>query len=317
MEKTTKNKNTEIVFFGSDPFSVPVFKKLIKKYNVKALVCESDKPSGRNQKITAPPTKKIAENNNIPIFQPQSVKKDNIFFEKIKALNCDLFIVAAFGQIIPLNILNLPLHGSLNIHPSLLPKYRGASPIRQTLLNGDKKTGITIILMDQGMDTGDIVAQEVTTVKKNDNYITLSKKLADQSAEFCIRIIPGYLNGEFTLLTQDDNQATYTKKIKKNDGLINWKQSAKDIKNQLKAFIDWPGTYTKFKQKKLDLITAKVSDFDKNIKTGQVFKCKNNIFVQCGQGSLKLETVKLEGKKVTDIKNFINGHQDFIGSVLG
>jgi methionyl-tRNA formyltransferase len=304
---------------GSADFSVPILLELDEKFTVLAVVTEIDKPAGRGKEVESPPTKKLAIELGLPCHQPATLLKNPEFIETIKSYESEAIVVAAYGKILPSEILNLPKNGCLNVHPSLLPKYRGASPIQTALLNGEKKSGVSIILMDQRMDTGDIIIQEEINIETDDNYVTLAKKMSMMSARLLADILEKYINNEIKLKIQHDSQATYTKKISKHDGRIDWRKSADEIHNQIRAYAEWPSSYTFFDKKKLDINRAcpveinKVNDWP----IGTVINEGERICVKCSEGWLELLSVKLEGKNEVSIKDFINGHQKFVGSFLG
>ncbi|MEK7511640.1 MAG: methionyl-tRNA formyltransferase [Patescibacteria group bacterium] len=314
-----KTKNIKIVFMGSADFSVPILLELAEKFTVQAVVTEIDKPAGRGSEMESPPTKKLALELGLPCHQPTTIVKNQEFNQLIASYNPDVIIVAAYGKILPPEILNLPKNGCLNVHPSLLPKYRGASPIQTALLNGEKKSGVSIILMDQRMDTGDIITQEEMNIEPEDDYVSLSKKMSVMSAQILADILEKYINNEVKLKIQHDSQAIYTKKISKYDGRIDWQKKSVDVYNQIRAYADWPGSYTFFDKKKLDIIKARPVELDQgeNFQIGQVVSDGQLICVRCSEGFLELQSIKLEGKKETLIKDFINGYQKFVGTLLG
>lgn len=313
----TKGK-IKIIFMGSAEFSVPILLDLIQNFNVLAVVTESDKPAGRDNELVKPPTKIIAENHGLPCLQPETIVKNADFLRQLLEFDPDVIIVSAYGKILPPEIINLPKQGCLNVHPSLLPRYRGASPIQTALLNGDKTSGVSIILMDQGMDTGDIIAQEEFGIEQDDNYNSLSEKLSKLSCRLLREILPKYVGNETKLKIQNDSAATYAKKINKYDGRIDWRKTAVEIYNQIRAYSDWPGSYTFYDKKKLDVMSARPLIIDSETASfGQVIQLEGKIAVLCGEGFLELQSVKLEGKKETPIADFVNGHQKFVGSLLG
>jgi len=247
-------KFLKIIFFGTPDFAIPTLKKLAANFSIEAIITQPDKPIGRKKIITAPPIKKYALKRDFLILQPEKLNQD--FISRLKELKPDLGIVVAYGKILSKKILNIPKFGCLNIHASLLPKYRGAAPIQAALLHGDKKTGITIMQMDVGLDTGDIVSQKKIKIKKEDNFQTLHDKLAELGAELLIKTIPNYIAGKIKPKKQDESKASYFPTISKNQGEINWQNSAEKIFNQIRAFTPWPGAFTFFKNKKLDIIIA-------------------------------------------------------------
>lgn len=312
------NKKINLIFMGSSEFSVPILLKLIKNFNILAVVTEMDKAMGRHKNLIAPCTKVLAQENNLSFFQPLSLKNNPKFHEELRQLNPELIVVAAYGKILPRETLNLAPHGCLNVHPSLLPKYRGASPIQTAILNGDSMTGASIILMDAGMDTGDIVVQTNCPIDKADDYPILSQKLSELSAELLVKNIPAYLDGTIKLRIQNDDKATYCYEINKTDGRIDWRASAQEIFNQLRAFSKWPGVYTLFNKRKLDIIKAMPAKLNqsKKLQVGSVLKVNGRVYVKCGQDYLRLEEVKIEGKQACPIDQFINGYQQFVDSIL-
>ena len=236
----TKN-NPKIIFIGTSEFAVPALESLLKNnYKIITVITSPDKPVGRKQEITPTPIKRIAEKYQLPVIQPE-----NILDIKSKILNLkpDLIIVASYGKIIPKSILDIPLSKSLNIHPSLLPKHRGPSPIQTVILNGDKKTGITIMLMDEKMDHGPVVSQMEIDIKPDENYEDLEKRLSQESGNFLIKTLPLYLNDKIKPIKQDENKASYTKILSRKQGEIDLNKSALEIERKIRAFYPWPGTW--------------------------------------------------------------------------
>lgn len=312
-----ENKKIKVIFMGSAEFSVPILIELIKKFNVLAVITEIDKPSGRGKDIIPPPTKVLAKQHHIPCWQPLTLKKNPRFADEVAALSPDIIVVAAYGKFLPPDFLEIPLHGCLNVHPSLLPKYRGASPIQAALLAGEKSTGVTVILMDPGMDSGDIVAQEPMKIEPEYDYRQLARRLALLGADMLVKYLPKYIEGQISLTTQDDKAATFCGKISKENGYLDWAKSARQLHNQIRAFSEWPGSYAFFNKKKIDIIEAMDVEVKPTLMAlGQIFEHNKKILVCCGEGCLELVKVKLEGKKETPIINFINGHQDFVGATL-
>jgi len=316
-------KNIKVVFMGTSNFAVPILKKLMEKFDVRLLVCAPDKPVGRHQLMTPPPTKKFALAQGLPIDQPVLVKNNKNFISKLKQLDADLIVVAAYGKILPAEIINLPKHGCLNIHPSLLPKFRGPSPIQSALLAGENETGVTIMLMDEGMDTGDIIQIEVLTVEESDYYSTLEHKLSDLAADMLVKLLGPYINGRINLETQDDDEATYCTKITSAMGRIDWTKPTSAIRNQIRALAETEGVYTMMGDKRLYIEQAKVFESKEDLDAGPgTLRClrdeqmKKRYAVKCGDGWLELIVVKLEGKQSSGINNFLNGHQKLINSQL-
>jgi len=321
----------KIVFLGTPEFGAIVLEKLAKtEFKPVLVITELDKPAGRKQTLTPPPVKVLAKKYKIPISQPSKIADS-----ELQIANCkpDLIIVAAYGQIIPKGILEIPEFGCLNVHPSLLPNYRGPSPIQAAILNGDEKTGATIILLDEKMDHGPILAQRELKILNPKHqipnksqipmtkitYPELSEKLAELGADLLINTIPKWINGEIKPLPQDDLKATFTRIIKKGDGKIDWTKSGQEIERQIRAFYPWPGSFTFFeknsKKVMLKIIKAKVAE-KQDLKAGEVFVAERLMGVKCGKGALILEIVQAEGKKPMSSKDFLQGNKNIIGQTL-
>lgn len=237
------DKNIQFAFFGGEPLSVPVLNVLYEKgFIPKLIVCNPDRPVGRKAEITPPPTKIWAVEHNVPVFQPESFK-DGAVIEHLKKVGCDLFIVVAYGKIIPRSVLELPAHGTLNVHPSLLPLYRGPAPIVTSILNGDTETGVTIIKLDEEMDHGPILAQEKITLSENEYVGELEATLSRIGGELLADVLPKWIAGEIETREQDHSAATYVKKMVKEDGEI--KLDGNDTENwrRYRAYFGWPGVY--------------------------------------------------------------------------
>jgi methionyl-tRNA formyltransferase len=264
--------------------------------------------------------KKEAKSLDIPVFQPKNLAE----IEKTaKEINPDLLVLAAYGKILPESILNLPRLGCINIHPSLLPKYRGASPIQYSILNGDKEAGVTIIKMSLKVDAGPILAQEKFILDRPDYTAPeLAEILSGIGADLLIKVIPLWSEGKIKLQEQDEAQATFTKILKKEDGLIDWKKPAIEIERQIRAFMPWPGTFSRFKsdsgeQKTLKIIDAKISEEDTDKQVGEIYLNKENDFcVKTGQGSLIIKKLQPQNGKAMDAKSFLRGRKAIIGKLL-
>ncbi len=239
----------KIIFIGTSQFAAPALKNLVENnYNIITVITGLDKPAPS-------PVKQTALKYNLKILQPEKIS--DIAFE-ISDLKPDLIITAAYGQIIPKNILNAPKFGCLNLHPSLLPKYRGPSPIQTAILNNDKTTGLTIMLMDEKMDHGPIVSQTEIKIDDRDNCQTLEKKLSKKAALFLIKTLPKYFQNQIKPKPQEEAKASYTKMLAREDGKIDWKQTAREIERKVRAFYPWPGTWTEFNGKRIKILKAKV-----------------------------------------------------------
>jgi len=304
-----KKSKIKIVFLGTPEFSAIILEKLVKNsYNPLLVVTAPDKPVGRKQILTPPPAKIIAQKYNLPVLQPANLKNSTgiHFLKLLKQKAPDLIITAAYGQILPKKILNIPKYGCLNVHPSLLPKYRGPAPIQAAILNGDKKTGVTIILMDEKIDHGKIISSSQFLISnKKITYQELSQKLAELGADLLIKTIPKWINNKIKPRPQNDSKATYTKIIKKEDGKIDWSKPAQEIERKIRAFYPWPGAFTFFKKsnkilrvKILDAIIAKKENPKK-------------LCLRCGKNYLIIKKLQPESKKPMTGEDFLKGYADF------
>ena len=287
---------------GTPEFGAVILEELCRaNYKPVLVVTAPNKPVGRKKILTPPPVKVMAENYNIPVLQPQKIL-DSRF--QILDSKPDLIVVAAYGQILPKEILEIPKYGCLNIHPSLLPKYRGPSPIQYAILNGDKKTGLTIILMDEQIDHGPILAQKETVVGPNETLKQLHDRLSILGGDLLIDTIPDWIRGNIKLRSQDDEKSTYTKILTKKDGEIDWKKSPQEIERQIRAFNPWPGAYTFFEKKVVKIKNLKKTmERKKNYLKILEARIENN--------KLIIERVQPEGKKAMSFKDFLRGHPDF------
>lgn len=291
---------------GTPDFSETVLKSLILSgYNIVACFTQPDKPSGRHMQLTASPVKTSAMTRNIPVYQPKSLRDPDCEV-LIRDLSPDLIITAAYGKILPENILMIPRRGCLNVHASLLPKYRGAAPIQWAILNGEKETGITIMRMDKGMDTGDILSQSVFSISDSVTATELTVQLAAIGSQLLIRTIPGYLSGEIAPVPQNHTEATYAPPIRKEQGLIDWKSPSLIIHNQIRGLSDWPGASTTYRGSRLKIhcsaIPAETSQYIDDYKASHgepepgtiICARKDIIAVMCLDGCLLLTCIQPE-----------------------
>ncbi len=307
-----------IVFFGTPAFSVPFLSALHNdpSINVLGVVCQPDKPVGRKQELTAPAVKQKALELNIPVFQFDSLRKPEAI-ETLKTLKADVFVLVVYGKFLPDEMLNLAPFGVVNVHPSLLPKYRGPSPMKTALLNGETETGISIMLLDSGMDTGPLLAQTGLTIDSRETNTTLEEKVCMLGPEFLLKTLKGYVNGSVQPQPQNHSEATVTKILEREDGRINWHQTAHQIDCQIRAFEPWPGTWTTWQDARLKLVKAHPSqEPSTNQPVGTVLMREEKLLVQTGKDLIELEQVQLEGKQVQSIYEFVRGHADMIHSVL-
>lgn len=309
-----------VIFMGTPDFAVPALKKLHKAYQVVAVVTQPDRRGGRGRKLVSSAVKQAAEAMNLPLLQPKTLRTPEAV-ETLRALKPDVIVVAAFGQILRANVLNLAPHGCLNIHASLLPRWRGAAPIAAAIRAGDTETGITIMRMDEGLDTGTMLAKRSIPITGQDTAASLTDALAKMGAELLAETLPDWLAGKISPTSQDDSLATLAPRIKKEEGLIDWGQSAVDIERHIRAFDPWPGTYTYWHNQLLKILSATVSaqatQNSPSIQTGAVFRQGSAVAVATGQGALHLDHIQLAGKRAILATDFTNGNPTFIGSKLG
>jgi methionyl-tRNA formyltransferase len=314
------------ILMGTPEFAEKIFRNfydaLNDKFEIIAVITAEDKLVGRKQILTPSLVKKWASENNLPVLQPDKIRKPE-WIEKIKALNPELIILCAYGQIIPQEILDIPKYKALNIHPSLLPKYRGASPIQSVILNGEIETGVCLMIMDAEMDHGDIVAiSKFQILNPKIGYKELENQLIETSSNLLIKTLPEWIEGKIISQSQDHEKATFCKLIKKEDGKIDWNKSAEEIERQIRAFAEWPESYTDFNGKQLKILESNpvksptAINGARSKKIGEVFILNNELAVQTGQGVLIVERVQPEGKKPMSARDFLNGHPEIIDSIL-
>lgn len=307
----------KIVFMGTPDFAVGALEALVEAgHEVAAVVTQPDKPKGRGKEMQQTPVKVCALKHNIEVFQPVKIKTPEAV-EVLKGYGADLFVVAAFGQILSKEILEMPKFGCVNIHASLLPKYRGAAPIQWAILDGEKETGVTIMQMNEGLDTGDMLTKVIVPIEDTDTGESLFDKLAEAGAKLLIETIPQIEAGTVTPMPQDDSLSTYAKMIKKEMGLIDWKKEAVVLERLVRGMNSWPSAYTHFNGKNLKVWEAAVEAGNKSVAAGTVVEVtKDSIKVQTGADLLVLKQIQLEGKKRMDVAAFLLGYKVETGTVL-
>ena len=311
----------KIVFFGTSQFAVSVLKKLAASGNsVVAVVTQPDKKSGRSLKVAASPVKQEAMKLHLPVHQVQDIAERG-FLEKLKGFGADFFVVVAYGTILTKEILDIPKFCCLNVHASLLPKYRGAAPINRALINGEEKTGVTIIRMNEKMDAGDIVLQKELKIKQADTSQTLDSKLADMGAELLIEAIESIRKGKARFVTQKEEDATFAPKLTKEDGKIDWNLSTKAIINRIRGLKPWPGTYSFLQGRMLKIISAEAErDMDfSQFSPGEVVAAdeKKGLVIKTGDSAISICELQFEGKKRMRAELFLRGYKIEIGTKLG
>jgi methionyl-tRNA formyltransferase len=266
--------------------------------------------------VDCPPIKKFSQKNKIKVFQPSNLR-DTKLVDEIKKIRADLFVVAAYGKILPSELLDIPKHGAINIHASLLPKYRGASPVQCGILAGEKETGVTLIRMNEKMDEGDILAQAKTEIEEKETTKELMDKLGTLGAETVVKFVPEWIRGKMELVPQDHDKASYCAPIRREDGKIDWNSSAKEIFRKWRAYFPWPGIHTSYKGKRLKLNEVNmISGIETGEKPGKIVKYSQDIAVQTKKGLIVLKKIQLEGRKETSASDFSRGDQRFVGGEL-
>lgn len=294
----------KIIFAGTSEFGIPSLEKLKAQHELVLVITQPDKPAGRDKKLAPSPIKLWAQKNNIPVAQPERIINDKL---EIINYNPDLLLVAAYGQIIPKEILDIAKFGSINIHGSLLPKYRGASPIQSAILNGDTETGITLLKMDEKMDHGPIIASARVTIAENDNFLVLYKKISMIAADLVAETLPKWFADEIKPIEQIHEQATYTKLLTREDGKIDWAKPAVEIQNKIRALNPEPGTWTKLKDKTVKILEVQIINENKIELPGKLYVTNGELAVKCLDHSLALKKVKPEGKNEMAGRDFLNG----------
>lgn len=297
----------KIIFMGTPDFAVPSLEALIKsKHEVCAVFCQPDKPKGRGKKMQFPPVKETALQANIPVFQPATLKNTEIQ-DEITQMNADLIVVAAYGKLLPKAVLDSPRLGCINVHGSILPKYRGAAPIQRAVINGEKTTGVTIMFMGEGLDTGDIISISETDINKNETAGELFDRLKIIGAELLTQTLDKMEKDDFTRTPQDDSLATYSPMLKKTEGNIDWSKSAEEICNQIRGLNPWPCAYSFLNGKKLKIYSSEI--LNENGEVGKVSQINGEFIVYCGQGALKLTEIQAENGKRMSGKSYLLGHK--------
>lgn len=308
-------KDKKVIFMGTPDFAVPVLRKLIEETNVVLVVTQPDKMVGRHQEVMYTPIKKVALENNIPVFQPNNIKEDNkIIFDT----DVDIIVTCAFGQFIPESILEFPKYKSINVHASLLPKLRGGAPLHKCLIDGYKKTGITIMYMTKGMDTGDIISQESIDIHINDNVGIIHDKLSVIGADLLIKTLPSIFEGTNERIKQDEKEVTYAYNISREEERLDFSKSSLEVHNQIRGLYPYPVSYTIFDGNIIKICVSELNDSTIG-KFGEITKVtKDGIIVKCSDKSILIKKLKPSGKKEMNSIDFANGYgkEKLIGRVF-
>ena len=314
----------KIVFMGTPDFARDSLEAIYNAgHDILAVVTNVDKPKGRGMKMIATPVKEFAIEKKLPVFQPEKVKKNEEFINEIKSLNPDIICVVAYGKILPKEILDIPQYGCVNVHASLLPKYRGASPIQWAVIDGCEYSGVTTMKMDEGLDTGDILMVEKVKLDAKETGGSLFDRLSDVGAHLLVKTLEGLEAGTITPVKQDDSESTYVKMLHKSFGKMDFNKSAAELERLIRGLNPWPSAFTYIDGKMLKIWDADVADNisevqTEEVKPGQVVTVGKNTFtIACGQGYLVVNEVQLEGKKRMDSGSFLRGNQLEAGVMLG
>jgi methionyl-tRNA formyltransferase len=304
-----------VVFMGSPEFSLPSLKSIHARYPVVGVVTQPDRPAGRGQTLTPPPVKVLAVEQGIPVIQPRRLREPDALAQ-LEAWAPDLIVVAAFGQILRQNVLDLPRFGCINVHGSYLPRWRGAAPIQAAILSGDDSSGVTIMRMDAGVDTGDILSRRAEPIREDDTAESLSQRLAPLGAELLMETLPSYLDGRIQPQPQDEALATYAPMLKKEDGLLVFNQPAEVLARRVRAYQPWPGAYTTWQGQILKVGRAHAVAGGES-QPGATLILGSLPAVTCGQGTLVLDLVQPAGKRPMEGKVFLSGARGWGAARLG
>lgn len=303
-----------IIFFGSTDFSLPILQRIHEAFGVSGVVITKPRPKGRGLRTTPPRVAEWAERLGLNIYMPDDPNSE-AFIDELRELRPDLFVLSAYGHILSKTLLELARLGGINIHPSLLPRYRGAAPIQRAIMAGEERTGITIFFMDEKVDHGEVIAQREIPIEKNDTYGSLADKLAHLGAEMITGVIQGVNADSHELAKQQEEKASYAPKIKKQEFFINWEQAAENVYNHIRALLPRPAARTHFRQRELMITRAELGD--RRLSPGMLSVEDKRLYVGAGNGSLELLEVKPEGRKAMSARDFINGYRIQEGEVLG
>lgn len=310
----------KVLFMGTPEFAKISLECLVKnKYNIAGVVTQPDKPAGRKMILTPPPVKEYAFSENIPVYQPQSLKGED-FFDLLESINPDIIVVVAYGKIIPKNVLDFPKYGCVNVHGSLLPKYRGASPINAAIINGEKITGITTIYMDEGIDTGDMLLKESTEIGENETFGEVYDRLAQIGGKLLVETLNQIKNGTAKREKQPEINMPAVKKINNDTCEINWNLSAKEIHDKIRGLSPSPTAFTWLNGKKLKIYKSEIAGRDilgAPFKNGEIITFDKDIEIKAENGIVKILELQLEGAKKMSAKDFLNGKKIEEGTVLG
>lgn len=315
LEDINVSKKLKIVYMGTPEFSATVLEGLLTSYDVRAVVTQPDRPYGRNGELKMSEVKVAANNHTILVLQPENIKTQ---YEEVLTFEPDLIITCAYGQILPKELLDYPKFGCINVHASLLPRLRGGAPIQRAIMDGHNKTGVTIMYMDEKMDSGDIICQKEIPIEYEDTASTLHDKLSILGRDLLLEVLPSILNGENQRIKQNESEVTYAKTISKEDEHVDFSLTKRQIYNKVRALYSWPGSYASLDNKRIKIWKCRETD---NIYTGLMNGTITNIYedgfgVKVSNGEIVITELQLEGKKKVSGREFVNGYQNLKGKIL-
>ncbi|HEX3723647.1 MAG TPA: methionyl-tRNA formyltransferase [Nitrolancea sp.] len=296
------------LFFGSPQFAVPTFRSLAndERFSLDLVITQPDRPSGRGRKLVEPPVKSAAQDAGVPVWQPETLRTIDAR-ERLAECDADLFVVVAYGELFKRSILQLPRHGCLNVHPSLLPRYRGSAPIQAAILNGDRETGVSIIQMVRRLDAGPIVAQQRISLDGSETGGSLGEALAELSARMIPDVAVAWSTNTIEALPQNEDEASYTRELRKSDGLIDWTEPSSAIERKVRAYSPWPSAWTRLNGRRVVIVASEAIDGSDDAQPGSVTHSKNGVIVACGAGSLRLVSVQPEGRSTMPAESWFRG----------
>ncbi len=309
----------KIVFMGTPDFAVPTLQALIREgHEVVAVVTNEDKPKNRGFEMQMPPVKTCAIGHGIFVMQPAKIKKNVEFIHTLESFHADVFVIVAYGKILPVSVLNIPRFGCINVHGSLLPKYRGAAPIQWSIINGEKVVGVTTMQMDEGMDTGDILLKKEMTVLETDTAGVMHDKLSHVGAMLLIETLKGIEEGTIQPMKQDEAEASYTRMLEKKDGMIDWSKTSEKIFCFVRGMTPWPSAFTYLKDQTMKVFETKIENGTFNGICGQIIEIseEKGILVKTGDGALWVTKLQMQNKKQMDATEYLRGNKVEIGEIL-
>lgn len=308
----------DIVFMGTPDFAVPTLKKLIEEYNVRAVFTQPDRPSGRGKKLSQSPVKKIAMSFGIEVYQPEKLKDDMDVLNELKKINPDFIVVVAYGQILTKQVLDIPKYGCINLHASLLPKYRGAAPINWCIINGENETGNTTMFMDEGLDTGDILMNSKVEITEDMTAGELHDILMEDGAELVVKTLEGVKNGDLDRRKQGETTTEYARMLNKNMARIDWSLKSASIKNFIRGLNPWPVAYTAYEGKNMKIYSAEVMEETSKGQPGLIVGVsEKGIKVCCRDKIILIDTIQFPGKRAMTVREYIRGNSIEDGKMLG